>query len=68
MLIPNVLEQGLLGEDIAGMAHEESQQRELLRGEFEWAITAPGPMASSVEFDVANAQHRRSDCSVATKQ
>jgi hypothetical protein len=58
VLIPDMFEQRLLGEDVSGMAHEESQQRELLGGEFQLALTASGPMTGGVEFDLAHPEHR----------
>ena len=60
VLIPDVLEQVFLGQDLVDVSHEVAQQREFLGCEIKFTSAAFGPLCCIVEFDATDRQNRRS--------
>ena len=57
--VPGAVEKLTAREDSAGAAHEELEQRELLRRQLELGLAAPGAVRGRVEPQPADGQHRR---------
>ena len=54
VLIPDVLEQVFLGQDLVDVSHKVAQQRKLLGREIKFTSAALGPLRCIVEFDVTD--------------
>src|SRR5207302_1872194 len=57
--VPGAVEQLPAAQDRSRPAHEELEQRELLRRELELRLAAPRTMGRRVEAQVADLEHRR---------
>ena len=58
MLVPHVFQQGLLGEDLAGVHHEVPEQRELLGGQVQRPTAPAGRVTGRVQLEVTHDEHR----------
>jgi len=68
VLVPDVLEEGLLRQDLAGSAHEVAQEGELLGREVEATLAPAGLVAGVVELELAHPHDRAPGARVAAQQ
>ena len=68
MLVPHVVEQLLLGDDLSGPRHEVAQKGELLGCQVEGGAITGGMVAGRVEVQPADFQHRPRTAGVPTQE